>query len=148
MRKPVREIKQNQHPLWNSWRYIQHALSDINTEDSRRAKERDLDCEWQKFWDFADAVEQKLGLPPADKQLVRKDMKVGWHLSNLTYADRLEKGARQVTVKPVIYKGRTWCAKQLARKYKINYATFLTRLEWGWTAAEAIKPIGYKRRDR
>ena len=142
----MKQVPSTKHPLWNSWRYIQDSLAHYPTRDGITAKKLNLDCDWTRFQDFRDDLEAHLGLPKKNQQLVRKNMKVGWRLNNLHYATRKQKGGLQRRCLFVKYRGKTYCAKHLCyEKGKVSYASFLSRLERGWSVKDALLPAYAKR---
>jgi uncharacterized HAD superfamily protein len=133
-------MNSKQHPLYGKWRYIQDTLSGSTRRECRVAKKLGLTCDWSNFQSFSEDIEQHLGLPKKDQQLVRKDMRKGWTLNNLHYATAKRKAQLQRTCIVVKYKNKKMCAKELAAAHNLNYATVLSRIYKGWTMKQIIQP--------
>ena len=127
-------------PLYQSWKHIQQSLSDWNMKDAERARRLGLDCEWSNFESFRDDIVAALGPKPQNKRLARKDMRKGWHLSNLSYQSYGQISSRQITAYSVRYKGKRLCAKELAKYSSVHYHTVLNRLRKGDSPQRAVRP--------
>lgn len=71
----------------------------------------------------------------------RIDVNGNYEPSNCRWITNFEQQSNKRNNTHIEYQGEIYTKKELARKFNINYATFLYRLNYyGWSVEEAVKP--------
>lgn len=79
--------------------------------------------------------------PRGECTLDRIDVNGNYEPNNCRWITNLEQQSNKRNNTHIEYQGVIYTKKELARKFNINYATFLYRLNYyGWSVEEAIKP--------
>jgi len=96
-------------------------------------------CDWStgpgQFQDFIAFVEQELGPPPQGRRfLSRIDPNQGYTRKNLAWQSNFEIGNKSVRGNNYIrFRGQTKTMKAWSRELGMNYHTFRTRVQLGWS---------------
>jgi hypothetical protein len=135
-----RDIPVAHHPLFRRWTHIKACLNNPNYKDYQYTKDLNLTCQWDSFWDFADDIEDHLGLPPSPlHKLNRKNQYKGWHLSNLRWALPEEVGRVQRHTYKIKYQGKTLTIKEWCKELDMNYWTVHRRVIKGMKPKDIFK---------
>jgi len=137
---PVRK-----HPLYRRWCFMKQVCYNPRHADykSYGAKGVEVGPEFAEFWDFADIIETKLGLPPHGplSKLARIDQDGDYTIKNLKWDVPKQVGRRHKSTHKLKYRSQTKSLRDWSEETGINFHTLLGRMERGWTPAQCL---GYK----
>ena len=143
MSKPSqRSIKVVDHPLYKRWTFMRHACSNPNHPDWKSYGGRGIKVgdEFTEFWDFADLIEYKLGMPPNGhlSKLARKDQDGDYTIKNVMWDNAKNVGRRCLKAYKLTYKRKNLSLREWSEITGINFHTINSRIEAGWTPAQTL----------
>lgn len=135
------------HYLYKRWSFMRQVCYNQGNADYKSYGGRGIkiDPEFEKFWDFVDIIESRLGPPPHGRlsKLARIDQNGDYTIKNLKWDVAKHVGRRMPRSYKLTYRNKTLCLRDWSELTGINYYTMLGRWERGWKPAEIL---GYKAR--
>ena len=131
------------HPLYRRWSHMRHVCYNTRAKDYPKVGGKGIKIgkEFEHFWAFVDEIETKLGYPEGfgfHTKLARLNQQADFTIKNMCWDNTKNIGRRHNTVYKLRYKGVTKPVRQWSEELGIRFATLLTRMELGWTPAQAL----------
>jgi hypothetical protein len=141
--QPERDILAKHHPLYKRWAQMRQVCYNSRHSDYPNFGGRGITIgpEFERFWDFADLIEDKLGYPEGFcylTKLSRKNLNGNFTLKNMCWDTAKYIGRRLDRTYILKYKGQTKPVKQWSEEFNINFHTLHNRIKAGWTAQQCL----------
>jgi hypothetical protein len=136
-------MKVRDHPLYKRWTFMRNVCYNPKNADYAKFGGRGIKIgpEFDRFWDFVDLIETRLGYPQDFDyrwKLSRKDQNKDYTINNLQWDQAAEVGRRSNKAFKLTYKGKTKPMRVWSEELGINFFTILSRHERGWRPAQCL----------